>query len=304
MGNAFAMVLITGVLIIILGLAVKRPLLYALGASEATFPYADDYISIYLLGSVFVMISMGMNGFINCQGFAGIGMMTVLIGAVINIVLDPVFIFLFHMGVRGAAIATVISQAVSALWIVRFLTGRRTLLRLRAGCMKLRLSYVKDILSLGLSGFIMQATNCMVQIVCNVTLQSFGGDIYVGVMTIINSVREVLSVPVNGFTQGAQPVIGFNYGAGKYGRVKQGIKFMSAVCIGYTTVVWVLTMLVPGAFIAIFNGSGELMEAGVHAMRIYFFGFCLCPCSFPGRRSLQALARQSRQFSFPCSGRQ
>ena len=150
MGNAFAMVLITGVLIIILGLAVKRPLLYALGASEATFPYADDYISIYLLGSVFVMISMGMNGFINCQGFAGIGMMTVLIGAVINIVLDPVFIFLFHMGVRGAAIATVISQAVSALWIVRFLTGRRTLLRLRAGCMKLRLSYVKDILSLGL----------------------------------------------------------------------------------------------------------------------------------------------------------
>ena len=133
MGNAFALVVIAGILIIILGLAVKRPLLYALGASEATFPYADDYISIYLLGSVFVMISMGMNGFINCQGFARIGMLTVLIGAVINIVLDPVFIFLFHMGVRGAAIATVISQAVSALWIVRFLTGPRTLLRLRAG---------------------------------------------------------------------------------------------------------------------------------------------------------------------------
>lgn len=298
MGNAFALVVIAGILIIILGLAVKRPLLYALGASEATFPYADDYISIYLLGSVFVMISMGMNGFINCQGFARIGMLTVLIGAVINIVLDPVFIFLFHMGVRGAAIATVISQAVSALWIVRFLTGPRTLLRLRAGCMRLKLSYVKDILALGLSGFIMQATNCMVQIVCNVTLQNFGGDIYVGVMTIINSVREVLSVPVNGFTQGAQPVIGFNYGAGKYSRVKQGIKFMSVICIGYTTVVWILTMLVPGAFIAIFNGRGELMEAGVHAMRIYFFGFCFMSLQFSGQTVFTGLGKAKQAIFF------
>lgn len=298
MGNSFVLLLGAGILLIVVGLLVKRPLLYALGASDVTFPYADSYISIYLLGSVFVMISMGMNGFINCQGFARIGMLTVLIGAVINIVLDPVFIFLFHMGVRGAAIATVISQAVSALWIVRFFTGKKTILRLRFSAMKLNFSYVKDILALGLSGFIMQATNCMVQIVCNVTLQNFGGDVYVGVMTIINSVREVLSVPVSGFTQGAQPVIGFNYGAGEYGRVKQGIKFMSVICIGYTTVVWIFTMLIPGVFISMFNGSGELMQAGVHAMRIYFFGFCFMSLQFSGQTVFTGLGKAKQAIFF------
>lgn len=298
MGNSFALLLLAGLMLIGVGLLVKEPLLYALGASDVTFPYANEYISIYLLGSVFVMISMGMNGFINCQGFARVGMLTVLIGAVINIVLDPVFIFLFHMGVRGAAIATVISQGVSALWIVRFLTGKKTLLRLRFSCMKLRCSYVKDILALGLSGFIMQATNCMVQIVCNVTLQKYGGDVYVGVMTIINSVREVLSVPVNGFAQGAQPIIGYNYGAGQYGRVKQGIKFMSVICIGYTTVVWILTMLIPGAFIALFNGNEELMRVGVHAMRIYFFGFCFMSLQFSGQTVFTGLGKAKQAIFF------
>lgn len=298
MGNSFALLLLAGLMLIGVGLLVKEPLLYALGASDVTFPYANEYISIYLLGSVFVMISMGMNGFINCQGFARVGMLTVLIGAVINIVLDPVFIFLFHMGVQGAAIATVISQGVSALWIVRFLTGKKTLLRLRFSCMKLRCSYVKDILALGLSGFIMQATNCMVQIVCNVTLQKYGGDVYVGVMTIINSVREVLSVPVNGFAQGAQPIIGYNYGAGQYGRVKQGIKFMSVICIGYTTVVWILTMLIPGAFIALFNGNEELMRVGVHAMRIYFFGFCFMSLQFSGQTVFTGLGKAKQAIFF------
>ena len=255
MGTSFTITLITGGILILVGMAVKEPLLYALGASDATFSYADDYISIYLLGTVFVMISLSMNGFINCQGFARTGMFTVLIGAVINIVLDPVFIFGFGMGVKGAAIATVISQAVSAIWVVKFLTGKHTLLRIRLSRMKINLGYVKEILALGLSGFIMAATNCGVQIVCNVTLQSFGGDAYVAVMTIVNSVREVLSVPVNGLTQGSQPVIGFNYGAGEYRRVKAGIKVMAAIGIAYTTLAWIITLLIPGVFIALFNGE-------------------------------------------------
>ncbi|MGN0399915.1 MAG: MATE family efflux transporter [Blautia sp.] len=298
MGNSFILLTGTGIVLILLGLLVKKPLLYALGASDVTFPYADQYISIYLLGSVFVMIAVGMNGFINCQGFAGIGMLTVVIGAVINIILDPVFIFLLHMGVQGAAAATVISQAVSAGWILRFLTGKQTHLRLRTSNWKLELSYVREILSLGLSGFIMQATNCIVQIVCNVTLHNFGGDIYVGVMTIIHSVREVLSVPVNGLTQGAQPVIGFNYGAKKYTRVKQGIKFMSVICIGYTILVWIVTMMIPGAFIALFNGSKDLMEVGVHAMRIYFFGFCFMSLQFSGQTVFTGLGKAKQAIFF------
>ena len=283
MGTSFTITLITGGILILVGMAVKEPLLYALGASDATFGYADDYISIYLLGTVFVMISLSMNGFINCQGFARTGMFTVLIGAVINIVLDPVFIFGFGMGVKGAAIATVISQAVSAIWVVKFLTGKHTLLRIRLSRMKINLGYVKEILALGLSGFIMAATNCGVQIVCNVTLQSFGGDAYVAVMTIVNSVREVLSVPVNGLTQGSQPVIGFNYGAGEY---------------AYTTLAWIITLLIPGVFIALFNGGEDLMKIGVPSMRIYFFGFCFMSLQFAGQSVFTGLGKAKHAIFF------
>ena len=317
MGTSFTLTLITGIILILVGMAVKEPLLYALGASDATFGYADDYISIYLLGTVFVMISLSMNGFINCQGFARTGMIslsmngfincqgfartgmfTVLIGAVINIVLDPVFIFVFGMGVKGAAIATVISQAVSAIWVVKFLTGKHTLLRIRLSRMKINPGYVKEILALGLSGFIMAATNCGVQIVCNVTLQSFGGDAYVAVMTIVNSVREVLSVPVNGLTQGSQPVIGFNYGAGEYRRVKAGIKVMAAIGIAYTTLAWIITLLIPGVFIAMFNGGEELMKIGVPSMRIYFFGFCFMSLQFAGQSVFTGLGKAKHAIFF------
>ncbi len=220
-----------------------------------------------------------MNGFINCQGFAKMGMLTVLIGAVLNIRLDPVFIFVFHMGVKGAAVATVNSQMVSARWVVWFLTGKKTLLSLKFSAMKPDFACMREILALGLSGFIMAATNCGVQVVCNVfimaatncgvqvvcnvTLQSYGGDVYVGIMTIVNSVREVLSVPASGLTQGTQPILGFNYGAGKYRRVKSGIKIMSVICMVYTTIAWVITLLIPQVFITMFNGGEELMALGV-----------------------------------------
>ena len=202
------------------------------------------------------------------------------------------------MGVKGAAIATVISQAVSAIWVVKFLTGKHTLLRIRLSRMKINLGYVKEILALGLSGFIMAATNCGVQIVCNVTLQSFGGDAYVAVMTIVNSVREVLSVPVNGLTQGSQPVIGFNYGAGEYRRVKSGIKVMAAIGIVYTTLAWIITLLIPGVFIAMFNGGEELMKIGVPSMRIYFFGFCFMSLQFAGQSVFTGLGKAKHAIFF------
>lgn len=299
MGNSFFMTLVLGVVLTFVGFLIKEPLLYALGASRDTFVYANDYLGIYLLGTICVMITLSMNGFINCQGFARTGMCTVLLGAIINMVLDPVFIFGFHMGVRGAAVATVISQTVSALWVVRFLTGKKTLLKLQKKYMKPDFGCMKEILALGLSGFIMAATNCAVQVACNVTLKSFGGDVYVGIMTIVNSVREVLSVPAQGFTQGAQPVLGFNYGAGEYARVRTGMKIMSVVCMVYTTIVWIFTLLFPGLFIRLFHGSEAFLELGIPAMRIYFFGFCFMSLQFAGQSVFTALgkARQAIFFS-------
>lgn len=298
MGNSFLMTLVLGIVLTVMGFFIKEPLLYALGASKDTFGYANDYLGIYLLGTVFVMITMSMNGFINCQGFARTGMCTVLIGAVINLILDPVFIFGFHMGVKGAAVATVISQAVSALWVVSFLRGRKTLLKLQKQYMKPKLSCMKEILALGLSGFIMAATNCAVQVVCNVTLQSFGGDVYVGIMTVVNSVREVLSVPAQGFSQGAQPVLGFNYGAKEYKRVRSGIKIMSVGCMAYTTIAWIFTLLLPGFFIRLFNGGEEFLQLGVPAMRIYFFGFCFMSLQFAGQSVFTALGKAKQAIFF------
>jgi putative MATE family efflux protein len=298
MGNTFSLLVLTGILLTIVCLLVKKPVLYAFGASDDTYPYADAYTSIYVLGSVFVMISLGMNGFINSQGFGEVGMGTVLVGAVLNIILDPVFIFVFHLGVEGAAIATVLSQFVSAAWVLRFLTGKKTLLKLKACNLFLRLAMVKEIVSLGLSGFCMAFTNCAVQVVCNITLQAHGGDIYVGVMTVINSVREILTVPVMGFTQGAQPVLGYNFGAGEYERVKAGIKFMSVTCIAYTTVMWGITLLMPGMFIRLFNGSGELLSLGIPAMQVYFFGFCFMSLQFSGQSVFTGLGKAKQAIFF------
>jgi len=238
MGNSFVLLLISAVLLTIAGLIFKQPLLYLFGASDATFPYANDYITIYLFGNIFVLIGLGMNSFINTQGFGKIGMLTVLLGAVSNIILDPIFIFGFHMGVKGAALATVISQFLSALYIFKFLTGKKTILKLNVNSCRLKKTRVLKITMLGLAGFVMAITNSAVQIICNASLQVYGGDLYVGVMTVINSIREVVVMPVSGLTNGAQPVIGYNYGAHAYGRVRSSIKFMSIVCITYTLIAW------------------------------------------------------------------
>ncbi|MHB8128720.1 MAG: MATE family efflux transporter [Mobilitalea sp.] len=298
MGNSFVLLLISGVLLTLLGLAFKKPMLYLFGASAATFPFANDYITIYLLGSIFVMVGLGMNSYINSQGFGKIGMTTVLLGAVANIILDPIFIFGFHMGVKGAAIATVISQFLSAVWILKFLIGKKTILRLRYRNFKLKKSRVSKITLLGLSGFAMAITNSSVQIMCNASLQFYGGDLYVGIMTVINSIREVIVMPVTGLTNGAQPIIGYNYGAGSYGRVRSAIKFMSIACITYTVIAWGILNIIPHFFIQIFNHDPELIQLGLPALRIYFFGFFMMSLQFSGQSTFVALGKSKYAIFF------
>ncbi len=298
MQNSFWMLLFTGVSLTVAGYLIKRPLLYGLGASDATYPYASAYLDIYLLGCLFVMIGLGMNPYINAQGFGKTGMVTVALGAVINIVLDPLFIFVFHMGVRGAALATVIAQFCSTLWVVLFLTGNKPILRLKF-CLGIPdWSIVGQITVLGVSSFIMNFTNSIVQIVCNRQLQFYGGDLYVGVMTVLNSIREVLTMVVIGTANGAQPVISFNYGAKRYDRVKQGIRFMTIVSIIYTVAAWAITLAFPEYFIRLFNAESDLLKAGVPAMHIYFFGFCFMALQFSGQSTFQALGEAKYAITF------
>ena len=297
MGNSFAMMVVVGVILTVVGLVFKRPMLYLFGASDATIGYADSYITIYLMGNIFVMTGLGMNSFINSQGFGTIGMMTVLLGAVANIILDPVFIFFFHMGVRGAALATILSQLISAIWILKFLTGPKAILKLKKNCMKLKRSRVLRIIGLGMSGFTMSITNSSVQVMYNAMLQKTGGDLYVGIMTVINTVREVISMPVQGITHSSQPVMGYNYGAKEYGRVKKAIVFVSAVSVLYTLGVWSLVHAFPEFFIRIFNRTGDLVEAGIPAMRIYFFGFFMMAFQVSGQATFVGLGK-SRQAVF------
>lgn len=297
MGNSFTLLILFGLSLTGLCLAFRRPILYLFGASDLTFPYANDYLTIYILGTVFVMVGLGMNPFINSQGFSRMGMMTVTVGAVVNIVLDPIFIFGMGMGVRGAALATVISQGCSAVWVLRFLTGRRAILRLRLSALRLHAGRVKRILSLGSSGFAMSMTNSLVQVLCNATLQAWGGELYVGVMTVINSIREVISMPVQGITNGCQPVLGYNYGAGEYRRVRQGIRFTTALTMAYSLVVWLLVLLFPEFLIRIFNNEPDLIAAGIPAFRIYFATFFCMSFQFIGQSVFVGLGR-SRQAVF------
>ena len=298
MGNAFTLLLIFGAAVTALFLVVKRPMLYLFGASDATYPYADAYMTIYLMGTLFVMIGLGMNPFINAQGFGKVGMMTVGLGAVVNIVLDPVFIFLFDMGIQGAALATVIAQGCSAVWVMKFLTGRRAILRLRLEYLRLGAARVRKIIALGLSGFFMNLTNSLVQIVCNATLQSCGGDLYVGVMTIINSLREVFTMLIQGLSNGSQPVTSFNYGAGQYSRVCASIRFTMGVAVACTAVFWAAAMVFPGALIQIFSREPDVVAAGIPAMRIYFCMFIPMSLQMASQGIVVSLGRSKQAVFF------
>lgn len=298
LGNSFVLLLLFGLFITITGLLLKRPLLYLLGASEATFRYADSYITIYLCGSVFVMLSLGLNSFINAQGFAKTGMLTVSIGAVCNLLLDPVFIFLLGLGVQGAALATVISQFIAALWTFTFLTGKKTMIRLSPKQFALGRKHVCKILALGLSGFTMSITNSAVQMAGNASLSIHGGDLYIAAMTVINSVREVIQMPVSGISNSAQPILSFNYGADKNSRVKQTIRYMSVALLIYTVAAWILTMIFARQFILLFDSTPELLSLGAACMHIYFFGFFMMSFQFAGQSVFTALGRSKYAIFF------
>lgn len=298
LGNSFALLLIIGTVITITIYITKRPVLMLLGASEATISYADSYISVYGIGTVFVMLSLGLNSFINAQGFSTIGMLTVIIGAVVNILLDPIFIFVLNMGVTGAALATVISQGISALWTLKFLTGNKTEVKIKLTAMKLEAKRVKKILTLGVAGFVMGVTNSAVTMAANAVLKGCGGDTYIAVMTIINSVREVISTPVSGITSSIQPVLGFNYGAGLMKRVKEGIRSSTLVLIIYTAVMWITVVIFAKAFLGMFTADEAIIEAGLRPLHIYFFGFVFMALQFSGQSVFVALGCAKRSVFF------
>ena len=285
LGCSFMLLLVSSIALTALCYIFHRPLLFAFGASEASFVYAGDYLRIYLIGTVFSVMSTGLNGYINAQGFPGIGMASVAA----NIALDPIFIFVIGMGVAGAATATVISQALSAVWVLRFLFSSKAIIPLKKENLRIDKEITKDISKLGLSSFIMQATTCAVQITCNTTLQAYGGDLYVGVMTVANSIREIFMLPVMGIINGAQPVISYNYGAGDYDRARAGIRFNTLAGTLYTVFAWLAILLFPAFFIGIFSDDPAIMEIGVPMLHISFFGFAFMALQFSGQSAFQSL---------------
>ena len=300
LGNTFTMLFSSSFVIFALCYIFRKPVLYLFGASDASYVYADEYLRIYLFGTTFTMLSTGLNGFINAQGFPKIGMLTTLIGALLNLILDPLFIFVSGMGVAGAALATIISQAVSAVWVMHFLLSRKgkAAYHIKLSCMKPEWKLVGDITTLGMAGFIMQATNCMVQVVCNATLKVFGGDLYVGIMTVINSVREIMSLPVSGLTSGSQPVLGYNYGAGKYDRVKSGIRFTAVIGIAYTALAWIIVLIIPKQLMGIFTEDAQTIAYGAEALKTYFFGLVFMAFMFTGQSTFTALGYSKHAIFF------
>ena len=296
--TSFVLLVGCGLLLTVLGEVFLTPIHTLFGASADTMPYAAGYLRIYLLGTVFVMISLGMNYFINTQGFAGTGMLTVAIGAVLNLILDPVFIFGFDMGVPGAALATILSQAVSAAWALWFLFSRRAILRLRPRAFRWDGGRVRRITALGLSNFIALGTNGVVQIACNATLQSFGGDLYVGVMTVLTAIREVVQMPLSGLTNGAQPVMSFNYGASQWERVKKAIRFMTIGGIVYATACWAVLFFFPAPFVLLFNDEPALVQAAIPALHLYFFGYFMMSLQFAGQAIFVALGKSHQAIFF------
>ena len=269
LGNCTSMLVLVAVIVTVVSQIWGQDILLLFGASESTLPYAWAYMQIYSLGTIFVQLALGLNAFINAQGFARTGMLTVVIGAVCNIILDPIFIFGLHMGVRGAALATILSQGVSCVWIVRFLLGKETTLRIRKGNLKIRPKTVGPCIALGVAPFIMQFTESVLNICFNTSLLKYGGDVAVGAMTILSSVMQMSMLPIQGLTQGAQPIIGFNYGAKKMDRVKNTFRLLLVSCVAFTAVIWLICMILPQAFILIFTDQAELIAFTKWAIRIY-----------------------------------
>ncbi|WP_434796542.1 MATE family efflux transporter [Terrisporobacter vanillatitrophus] len=291
MNNCFSMLIYGGIILTIVFFLFKEPILWAFGASNATIEYGLDYLSIYLIGTIFVQISLGMNLFINTQGFTKIGMLTVIIGAAINIILDPILIFKFNMGVKGAALATIIAQGVSAIFVLKFLFGKKSILKIRKRYLKLNKKLVLSAVALGVAPFIMQATESLVLVSLNNQLLKYGGDLAVGAMTIMSSIMQVIMMPLMGLTQGAQPIISYNFGAKEIDRVKKTFKLLFIICVAYSALMVSLIMIFPEFFVSIFNNKPELVEITSWAMRIYFVGMCLFGAQIACQQTFLALGQ-------------
>ncbi len=298
--NSFSLLLIFSVVLTIVFYIAAPTLLRFFGASDITLPYAVDYARIYILGCVFVLVVMGMNPFITTQGFAKISMLTTIIGAVINIVLDPIFIFAFGMGVKGAALATVLSQAIGAIWVLRFLTGKQTILRLRKENMKLDSKIFVPCLALGISTFVMLSTESLLSISFTSSLARYGGDLAVGAMTIITSVCQLATMPLQGFCQGGQPIISYNYGAGNDKRVKKAFYIQLGVCLTYATLFWALSMLIPQMFARIFTTDSALVDYASWAIRIYMAGIFAFGAQIACQQSFMALGQAKISLFLAC----
>ena len=270
MGNCFSLQLLISAVLTTVLLIWKEPILSLFGASENTLPYASAYMGIYALGTIFVQLTLGLNAFITAQGFSKMSMLTVLIGAILNICLDPIFIFTFHMGVKGAAIATIISQGVSCLWVLCFLSGKKTVIRLKPSYFRMNPKIILPCVALGLAPFIMTASESVISMCFNSSLLKYGGDIAVGAMTILVSVMQFGMLPLQGLGQGAQPIISYNYGAGDGARVKAAYKLLLKVSLLCSVAIWALIMAFPNIFAGIFTGDAALSAYASNAMRIYF----------------------------------
>lgn len=291
LGNCFTtQILISFVLTAVL-LIWNRDLLMAFGASENTISYGTRYMNIYSVGTIFVQLTLGMNAFITAQGFAKTGMLSVLIGAVSNIVLDPIFIFGFNMDVQGAALATIISQALSCIWVVSFLFGKKTILKIRKENMRLSASVILPCLALGTSTFIMQASESVISICFNSSLQKFGGDIAVGAMTILTSVMQFAMLPLQGLGQGAQPIISYNYGAGSARRVKDAFKLLLKISLGYSLFLWAMVMILPGGFVRMFTSDLKLIEFTKTALRVYLAALFMMGIQMACQMTFNSLGR-------------
>ena len=301
LGNCSSLLLLFSAMITTVFLLFAEPLLRLFGASDATLPFALKYMNIYSCGAVFVLLVLGLNTFLTTQGFSNFAMVTTLIGAIINIILDPILIFGFGMGVRGAAIATVISQAVGSCWVLWFLVkGKKTILRLRLSQMKLIGSVVGPCLGLGISGFVMMATEAFLSISFNASLQEFGGDIAVGSMTIISSCSQLALMPASGICQGCQPIVSYNFGAGNMDRVKACFKRQLLLCGGYTTVFWALSMLFPQVLVQIFNSDPALVEHTVWTMRVYMAGIFAMGFQLTCQQCFMALGQAKVSLLLAC----
>ena len=300
LGNCFALLLGFAVVLTIVFYVLSPTLLRLFGASEVTLPYALEYSRIYILGSIFVLVVLGMNTFITTQGFAKISMMTTVIGAVINIILDPIFIFGFGMGVKGAALATVLSQAVGAIWILRFLTGKKTILQLKKCNLKLEKKIILPCLALGISTFVMMSTESLLSISFTSSLSRYGGDLAVGAMTIITSVSQLVLMPMQGICQGGQPIISYNYGARKNERVKEAFFTQFKVCVVFAIVCWIAMMAIPQVFAGLFTNDSSLATYTAWALRIYMAGIFAVGFQLSCQQSFMALGQAKVSLLLAC----